>query len=274
VSAGATGSIQYGIAYDGSNWSPINTYSYSQNGSITNIDTGFSAGLTVYLFPTAILYIDYIGGPYIGCKTFLEAGVYSTPDQNCPVAVNLNWGLQLTLGINISINFESFQAFNYAVDNPWNLYSVKKPILQGCLGSSTDSLFDPTPGPLIIGNTWSGTFPSNPNYGNEAGDMSMQLVDIDNDGNYYIVGSYNLNGPTNGACIIQAYWEGSPDNDGTGDWIFSPITDGDGEEVFWQSCQVGNPFSAVQFYSSFSYDNSTFTIYGDTDINLYRDPQN
>jgi hypothetical protein len=273
VSAGATGSIQYGIAYDGSNWSPINTYSYSQNGSITNIDTGFSAGLTVYLFPTAILYIDYIGGPYIGCKTFLEAGVYSTDDQNCPVALNLNWGLQLTMGINISINFESWQPFNFAVVNPWTIYSVKKPIVQGCLDSSTDSLFEPIPGPLIIGNTWTGTFPPSPDYGNEAGDMSMQLVDMDDDGTYYLVGSFNLNGPTNGACIIQGYWGGN--SDGFGDWVFTPITDGSGDNVFWQSCQVGNPFSPSQFQSVFSSDNSTFTIDNNSDnIILYRDMQN
>jgi len=133
-------------------------------------------------------------------------------------------------------------------------------------------LSDPVPGPIIVGNTWAGLFPNEPSYGSEGGDMAMQLVDIDDNGNYYLVGSYNLNGPTNGACIIQAYWSGSVDD--TGDWDFVPVTDGDGNDVFFQQCQFGSPFSPVEFFATFSPDDSTLTIYGSPDnIILYRDPQ-
>jgi hypothetical protein len=260
ASVGATAEIVYGINYDGSNWSPVHNHSYTTYGNLpSTLDTQFTAGFMVYLFPTPILYIDYIGGPYAGFKPFIEVGIYTDPDS-CTGGANvvLNWGLTVTMGINISINFDG-QTVPLGVNaGPWDIYSVKQPIAQGCV-STNNVLYDN--GNILTGNVWSGAIGDNSDYDKGYGDMAMQLVDMDDQGNYYLAGSYSISTDENGACVIQALFSGSLQSDGS--WVFDPVLDDEGNEIIMESCQVGDPFTAVSWSGYFSSDFSTLTLPND-----------
>jgi len=275
ASVGVNANLAYGVQYiDGSGWGPIYNHSFTPYGSFGNLDTNFYAGFMVWLFPTPILYVDYIGGPYLGFKPFIEAGLYSDPSCTGAMAV-LNWGLQITLGINISINFEGFSGQIYNPD-PWNIYSTKQPISQGCLNTNYLLGDSPVPGSLVTGNVWSGYYHDNLNYNSATGDVAMQLVSIDVYGNYYIAGSYSLYTQNSGACVIQALFSGALGDDGV-TWNFQPVTDDSGSFIFVEDCQFVNPFQPVPWSASFSSDNSTLTTVGNTSgdpIILYRDPSN
>ena len=73
VKANANGQMQYGIHYTAANGLGfISDHSFEHSGGLSQISLKMGMSLQVYIRPTLVVQIDFIGGPNAGLKPFLE----------------------------------------------------------------------------------------------------------------------------------------------------------------------------------------------------------
>lgn len=136
--ARAGGSFKFGIQYDpksGFNWIHIPKFTHS--GSLDVLGDA-SVGVIVYVLPTVQVEIDYIGGPNLGIKPYVEAVASFNPlDTKDPChglrgKVGVNLGLQVSLGARIDIEILGHSLLKKEV-KPATLVSLKYPIYSACI---------------------------------------------------------------------------------------------------------------------------------------------
>jgi len=235
----------------------VNQHEWQDSGKLRDVPNDeIEVQLMVYILPTVVIIIDSIGGPYVGFKPFIEGVVTfdeTSADSCASVTVALNWGLQVSIGAKIDI----LHIYNYTTD-PETIYSVKKPIASGCISSETAIV---TPGVPFVGTIWAGIFNNDPKCPLPSGDVAFQLFEFDaqNPSAFVFIGSYNVQTPHNGHCVIQSKFNCSPDELGGG-FVCQPVLNENGEEVLFENCEIGKPLKATGWYGQFSSDWSTVTV--------------
>lgn len=147
ASMSAHGSFQYGIGYTANaGLHLINENDFDYSGGIYTVNGAAQASLTVYLLPVVNIGVDFIGNVNIGIKPFLESTIgistrWTDPCAKIGAALAVNLGLQVTAGAELDIKLGSttlLQKELYA----GTVFSVKKPIMAGCLSLGSLNNFD------------------------------------------------------------------------------------------------------------------------------------
>ena len=88
------------------------------------------SGVVVYILPTFILQVQFIGGPNVGFRPSLEvAGAIGS--ESCQgLELAANWGIQITLGASIHISFVGRTLYSSSTD-PFIVFSAKGSLDQG-----------------------------------------------------------------------------------------------------------------------------------------------
>ena len=121
---GMSATMKSGFIYTGGNTNFINDLSFTETGSgvsLVKVDD-ISATVRFFLLPIPALNVDYMGGPTVGLKTYVEAvvDIDQTASQQCSTgpSVVTNAGLDGTIGANIHIGksyskkFDSISTFS------------------------------------------------------------------------------------------------------------------------------------------------------------------
>jgi len=215
----------------------INEQSYSESGQLGQPDVDVSATLTVAILPLIVFNVDYIGGPNIGLKSYMEL-VADASTHNCPagnglgsLSVALNWGFQLTLGASIGVTIAGHSILGPWTFGPYCVYSIKRSISNGCYAvgnAPTGSADLPSEGqwglragPRNPGHTWAGkdNVTVSPDEAFEVGglrpftcnasfiDVGLQFVMVGDSNVEYYYASINMKVPVYGNCIAQTYFQ-------------------------------------------------------------------
>ena len=145
--ATAKGNFQYGVGYNPTDkFHLIHITNFTHNGTLSSIDASFTIDATVYILATLVVNIDNIGGPDIGVKPYIE-GVLSTENtwtDPCYGSLKLsaNWGIMGTIGAHIDIEFAGKQIIKHEFPST-AIFSIKKPIMTGCLAEAEEVLAYP-----------------------------------------------------------------------------------------------------------------------------------
>lgn len=83
----ATGSLQFGLNYTNSGctdncFKMITSHSFNQGGGANGM-AAVESTFQVTIFPTVLLQIDYVGGPYLSMKPYLEVGCLPVVSNLC-----------------------------------------------------------------------------------------------------------------------------------------------------------------------------------------------
>jgi len=233
-----------------------------------------SADLEVYVLPTVIVNVDYIGGPYLGTKFMLESSAMidnANKDCSSHIIYSLNWGLFITIGAMIDINLAGVNIFKSNWD-PYTLYSIKKPITSGCVSfgkidepvvevpaieaaPSAVSLKLTNPYP---GSTYFGTVGSSNRPDCVSGELSLQYVGQLSNSSYIFVGSYHVVVPQGTRCVVQTMYYATERADKS--FIFNPVYNSDGSTVLFEECDTSIKIQAIPHTASFSNNLVTLTI--------------
>ncbi len=97
-------SFQGGFQYVGGKTSFITNASYSHSGGLQRVSLSGSASVAVYIMPVIQVNIQYIGGPSLSIKAYIEAGITTSdllpstdPCRFLPnyVGISANLGIQV-----------------------------------------------------------------------------------------------------------------------------------------------------------------------------------
>jgi len=252
----ASGNLTLGFVYYDGGFHTVKDWAYTYNGNWGNaININFDAQLQVYMVATCIVAIDYIGGPALGIKPFVEFAInasYGNTNPNCPISIAGSFGVFATISASIDITVLGQTVFNKNW-GPFTIYSAKKPILSRCFGAggslaggsvTDDGFLNAVPGSSYLA-TWSTVDPTCAYLNNT---LSMQIIDIqyDVDGNVVDVdfyGSVNSFKDDGTACVTQTYY--SLLNYGTGDVTFQPSQD-----TYFSECEGGGEGFDIEFHGS------------------------
>mmetsp|Transcript_39323 Transcript_39323/g.111369 ORF Transcript_39323/g.111369 Transcript_39323/m.111369 type:complete len:1062 (-) Transcript_39323:1170-4355(-) len=139
-------SLKYGMHYDKETglsniaeqkFDPIGDFSSSLGASLT-------ASATVYLLPAILLQLQYIGGPTIGLKPFIEFGLMASASFNrqdshvqnsCDngILLTLQAGVQATASAEIRVQFPGGKPLFQKSIPRKTVFSAKYPIHSGCI---------------------------------------------------------------------------------------------------------------------------------------------
>ena len=133
---GMSASVNAGFQIANSQTRFINQLNFDHSGSGVHLpglaavlSNKYSAALRLYILPAPAINFDYLGGPKVGLKTYLEGVVDSgqtvytdntrtttTPNRHCSSgpSVVANAGLDGTVGADIHIGVGSYQVFNHS----------------------------------------------------------------------------------------------------------------------------------------------------------------
>jgi len=267
------GKLGCGFEYSpqtGSQWLTIR--SFEKSGTIESMSAKVSADLVVYILPTVIVNVDYIGGPYLGSKFMLESSaMIDLTNKDCAshIVYSLNWGLFVTIGALIDINLAGVNIFTSKWD-PYTLYSIKKPITSGCVsfGRNDDPnvpLLDDKPAAVNLkltnpypGSTFHGSVGSANRQDCVYGELSLQYVGELTNSSYVFVGSYHIMVPQGARCVVQTMYYATERADKS--FIFNPVYNSDGTEVLFEECDSKIAIQAIPHVGTFSDDLVTLTI--------------
>lgn len=132
-----TGDVRFGIGFDPANsWQFIHNLTMVETGKLTSATGEVVITSTLWVMPTLVIQVDYVGGPSISLKAAAEATFFYDIDNRCatgpPITAAININLDSTIWANISINIFEQNLFSYA----WpatTIFSKKYPIASGCL---------------------------------------------------------------------------------------------------------------------------------------------
>lgn len=125
---GMSATMKSGFVYTGGNINFINDLSFTESGSGVNLVKvdDISATIRFFLLPIPSLNVDYMGGPTVGLKTYVEAvvDIDQTASKTCNTgpSVVTNVGLDGTIGADLHIGLAGK-----------NLYNKKSAIHVSCL---------------------------------------------------------------------------------------------------------------------------------------------
>ena len=137
--------MKSGFTYTGGDTHFINDLSFSESGSGVNLVKvdDVSATVRFFLLPIPALNVDYMGGPTVGLKTYVEAVVDNaqTASQTCSTgpSVVTNAGLDGTIGADIHIGLAGKNLYSKKYDSvsTFSLHHILKKAF--CPGSSSSS---------------------------------------------------------------------------------------------------------------------------------------
>lgn len=142
VAASAQGSLSYGITYSASQgFNQIATSNFQHGGGLKSISLNMQASLQLSVLSTVVINVEYIGGPTVGIKPFVEFVASYGSGNACAryggFQVAANWGLQITIGalVDIELGSETIYKHNFGSDT---VYSIKRPLLSACVYASAE----------------------------------------------------------------------------------------------------------------------------------------
>jgi hypothetical protein len=139
----AHGNVRFGFSYQNGNYGMISDHSLDYNGVLYDAPGDISASLNLYVNPVAVVQVDYIGGPVLGLKAFIEFdGKYATADA-CSVGgdcdcgpggmqITSSAGASATIGGSINIGFRGTSLFKKKFPSK-GIFNIKRQIAAGCL---------------------------------------------------------------------------------------------------------------------------------------------
>ena len=141
--AALDGDVKYGVQYTpASGFQYINTHSFSHSGGLHGSHMEMTATARVYIMPVVVLEIDYIGGPAVGFKGFLQSSVdyqeewsMCSPTGGAGASYTVAWGLQVTLSAQLHIAFAGHTFLRRSTD-AGVIWSHQWPVASGCLSST------------------------------------------------------------------------------------------------------------------------------------------
>ena len=143
---GMSATMKSGFIYTGGNTNFINELSFTESGSGVNLVKvdDISATVRFFLLPIPALNVDYMGGPTVGLKTYVEAvvDIDQTASQQCNTgpSVVTNAGLDGTIGADIHVGLAGKTLYNKKYDSvsTFSLHHVlKKAFCPGQQSAST-----------------------------------------------------------------------------------------------------------------------------------------
>lgn len=151
ASAQYTGTVNFGITYDGSSSSSSDGFQYVHDltlkgsGSVTSSSES-QGTLKLSFLPTLVTQVDYIGGPTVGFEVSPEMTVATTTASTCPPVVpggalyltgSLNIGASTTIGADIDIVVAGTTVLDKQL-GPFTVWQQKWPLWSGCLVEQAD----------------------------------------------------------------------------------------------------------------------------------------
>jgi len=131
------GSLKFGVSYDPTNdWQYLHDLQLQQSGQATYASLSASLTASLWVMPTVVISIDYIGGPSIALKATAETTIYAGPDVPCTDAMlNVNMNLDSTIAANFTIDVGSIHIATFATP-ALTIFSKKWPVFSGCFPSA------------------------------------------------------------------------------------------------------------------------------------------
>jgi len=252
---GAQGSLGFGFQYTksgGKRW--ISEHTFNHNGALKVLDGKVQATLEVYLLPTVVLTVDYIGGPYLGVQPYVEATLaYNDNMKTCAskLSYNLNWGMMIVIGAQIDITIAKIQIYSWK-SKPYTIYSMKRPISSGCVNLPLDGNVGITVSNADVhaGTVWEGYI--NPTKNSNcafSGSFSLQYLGQNSSDRY--VASYHIIKKSGAHCDVQALYY-SPNMNSTNFHQFTPILGSEGADVTFAMCDDDTNISPTSFSGKFT----------------------
>ena len=79
--ASASGSLEYGLEYDGSDFNPISTKSLTYEGGLDQLSAEITVTASVYVMPVLSIIVECIGGPKVSVKPHVDLQAVAEVDE-------------------------------------------------------------------------------------------------------------------------------------------------------------------------------------------------
>lgn len=130
--------------------SPISESSFQHDGQLGGLSYGATSSLILYILPVPVMQIEFLGGPSLGFKAYLDFAADAASDIECqsgqmveapmmaPVPSNnaikatVNLGIQITVSAEIKIGFSSSTTIYHKKFPSKAIFAKKLPIVTGC----------------------------------------------------------------------------------------------------------------------------------------------
>jgi hypothetical protein len=139
LSGGVNGSghTRYGFYYTASDgFHGINQKDLNYSSGNLSLDASVAVDVSVYLLPSLVMNVDFIGGPSVGLNFFLEGHFDNgTPFCNATddVQVVINAGLQASVGAKLNVTTPSGTVIYQKGPFQLAVYSMKRTLYSQCL---------------------------------------------------------------------------------------------------------------------------------------------